>query len=81
MIVSSIGCTGVAKGNPPLLGLSVFCFVLLVAVQVTFGRVAYNELAPFHEKVHLGIFWAIQRHYGNDIANTTVIDLIQQGVL
>jgi hypothetical protein len=51
-----------------------------VVVEVTFGVVAYNELAEFHEKVHLGIFWAIQRHYGNDIANTTVIDLIQQGV-
>ena len=51
-----------------------------MGVEVTFGVVAYNELAEFHEKVHLGIFWAIQRHYGNDIANTTVIDLIQQGV-
>ncbi|XP_057375028.1 tetraspanin-7-like isoform X2 [Daphnia carinata] len=79
MIVSSIGCTGVVKGNPPLLGLGVFCLVLLVAVQLTIARVAYDELAPFHEKVHLGIFWAIQRHYGNDVANTTVIDLIQQG--
>ena len=51
-----------------------------MGVEVTFGVVAYNELAEFHEKVYLGIFWAIQRHYGNDIANTTVIDLIQQGV-
>jgi hypothetical protein len=51
-----------------------------VVVEVTFGVMAYYELAEFHEKVHLGIFWAIQRHYGNDIANTTVIDLIQQGV-
>ncbi|XP_046451757.1 leukocyte surface antigen CD53-like [Daphnia pulex] len=79
MIVCLIGCTGIVKGSSCLLGLGFVSLIIFVVVEVTFGVVAYNELAEFHEKVHLGIFWAIQRHYGNDIANTTVIDLIQQG--
>nr|CAH0110474.1 unnamed protein product [Daphnia galeata] len=79
VIVGLIGCTGIVKGSSCLLGLGIVSLTIFVVVEVTFGVMAYYELAEFHEKVHLGIFWAIQRHYGNDIANTTVIDLIQQG--
>lgn len=54
--------------------------MFVIAVQITFGVVVYSQLDGFHEKVHLGIFWGIQRYYGNDISNTTVIDVIQQSV-
>lgn len=53
---------------------------VLIAVEIVFGSMTYAKLDDFHEKVHLWIFWAIQRHYGHDVSNTTIVDLIQQNV-
>lgn len=47
--------------------------------KVSIGVLAYARFGNFQERVHFGIFWAVQRHYGHDVSNTTIIDWIQQG--
>jgi len=54
---------------------------MFTILQILFGVAAYTHVSHFQERVHFSLFWAVQRHYGNDISNTTVVDLIQQGVI
>ena len=52
---------------------------LFVMAKISVGVLAYMRFGEFQERVHFGIFWAVQRHYGHDVSNTTIIDWIQQG--
>ena len=41
---------------------------------------AYNYLPEFQQQVHYNIDWGVRLYYGNDVRNTTTIDLIQENV-
>lgn len=54
--------------------------VIFVVAEITAGVVAYANLADFQERVHFNFLWTVQRHYGQDVVNTTILDLVQETV-
>lgn len=60
---------------------SLVFLAMFTILQVFFGVAAYENVSNFQERVHFSLFWAIQRHYGHDVSNTTILDLIQDGVM
>lgn len=54
--------------------------LVFVIAEIACGVLIYNQQGAFQEKVHYSILKAVDRHYGNDITNTTKLDLIQEGV-
>lgn len=48
--------------------------------EIAGGVVIYNEQSPYQEKIHYSIKKGVERHYGNDVANTTKLDIIQEVV-
>lgn len=57
-----------------------FFVVLFIVAEIGIGFYGYAKTADFYEKVHFNIFWAVERYYGNDVINTTLLDFLQQGV-
>lgn len=53
---------------------------LFLITEIVGGIVLYQEQADLQNDVHNSIRVAVERHYGNDLSNTTKLDLIQEAV-
>jgi hypothetical protein len=53
---------------------------IFLITEIVGGIVLYQEQADLQNDVHNSIRVAVERHYGNDLSNTTKLDLIQEAV-
>lgn len=77
-VTGILGCIGVLAENSCLLWMfftSMACFLI---TEIAGGVLLYNEQNDLQNDVHNSIRVAVERHYGNDVSNTTKLDLIQE---
>lgn len=51
-----------------------------MAAEIAGGVMAYNYRPELHKTVEFNLLWAVERFYGTDVANTTILNRIQEGV-
>lgn len=79
LLAGILGCIAVLAESPCALSTFLAFLIVFIVAEITGGILVYSSLPAFQERVHFNIVWGVQRHYGNDLANTTILDLIQEG--
>ncbi|EFX76398.1 hypothetical protein DAPPUDRAFT_322264 [Daphnia pulex] len=77
-VAGILGCIGVLAENSCLLWMFFASMALFLITEIVGGIVLYREQADLQNDVHNSIRVAVERHYGNDLSNTTKLDLIQE---
>lgn len=77
-VAGILGCIGVLAENSCLLWMFFASMTLFLITEIAGGVILYQQQADLQEDVHNSIRLSVERHYGNDVSNTTKLDLIQE---